>query len=488
MGEVLATIADVRGDYPGRLTLRVTEEDGDSQLGAIYALRSRHYSDEDTAAPVYAAQDLTALDTAADATVGGEAVVRHQDLSTGWTPVLSTDFGVEPLMHTGTNRVWAICHTSSATPPRVRLVWDVADMILPEDNASVLIPGVNGFYFVDLGEVRLDPPPVGDHRWRGQIQAKGPVGGEDISIKRLYVLNTDEAYGVLRASILAAGMPLAGYVGRDEFNQSVGDLDNKQMPVPSGVAGLWDTSGSTGDLQVSGSGSVTRTTSSDSGPRYAVAGTTVAAAVEATLDMEQSVGALADVQQVLAVRWQDTGNHLRVVVDADGTVTVEKLVASVPTTLAIGSFDLAGASQVSRTVRLRVDAGGRFLLWLATAGAARLGDPILSGQDDDLATGGDLDEGRIVFWDYNGGAGAAGRTYRNLGFWEPEGDAILHPNRQLEIRWDGCYRQTADGEAWGPCPPPRGDLPRIPPSGLEGRPCEVFIVTSGGDLDQLPDS
>ncbi len=33
-----------------------------------------------------------------------------------------------------------------------------------------------------------------------------------------------------------------------------------------------------------------------------------------------------------------------------------------------------------------------------------------------------------------------------------------------------------------------GELPRIPPAGLEGRTCEVFIKGSRGDFGQLPDN
>jgi hypothetical protein len=50
------------------------------------------------------------------------------------------------------------------------------------------------------------------------------------------------------------------------------------------------------------------------------------------------------------------------------------------------------------------------------------------------------------------------------------------------------FREEATGAAFGPVSHVTGDLPRIPPSGSEGRTVQFFLKASRGDFATLPDT
>lgn len=482
-GEVIRLLAPERGDHPGRVRIVVSDASGVSQLGLLWGIRSRHYDSAVTAALSYEAEALTPLDAAAIATAmlpgasggGTDNIVTHDNLGANWTPVLSTDLaGIGPLTHTGSYRVYVRAHTTSNPPPRIRLAWDVGDLTNPVTNTPVSPAGANGFYVIDLGEVRLDPAPVGTHRWRGQIQAVGVDGGENISIDRVRLQPLDEYAGLLRAP-MRNEPGLVDYVCRDEFNQS-GDLDGSALPA----GGTWATSGSTGDFQTSGDGTLSRSTTLDDSPRVALAGTSVLAATAATLD----ISATADAEKAVVVRYVDANNFVRVTRTeaAGGAMVIAVVLTEGGSPVSVFSGSARGLA-VS-TVSVLFDTAGNFYVWTYPPGSSP-GDPVVVGQDDLLADGGALEDGHVGIWDYSGFT-AGTRTYDNFAAWVPDRDAVIHPNRALEIRTDGVYRENPDGDGYGPVWA-AGDLPRLPSPGLEAREVELLVATSRGDLNQLPD-
>lgn len=236
--------ADVAGDYPARTRITVTDDQGEAQLGVLWGIRSRYYDDAETAALAFQAEALTPLDTAAVATVAGASgggsnnVVRHGNLAPTWTPVLSTEIdGVGHMTHRGTYRVWARAYSTStdelllASPPSLRLIWDVGDLVRPVENAeAALTYPVGSFYLLDLGQVRLDAPPLGDHRWQGVIQAKGAEGGEEVSIDYILLQPIDDGAGRV-LSEPSPDPPLSGYAIRDEFGGSAGSLVGSDLTI-----------------------------------------------------------------------------------------------------------------------------------------------------------------------------------------------------------------------------------------------------------------
>ena len=80
-----------------------------------------------------------------------------------------------------------------------------------------------------------------------------------------------------------------------------------------------------------------------------------------------------------------------------------------------------------------------------------------------------------VYWEYTSGFSVAQ-------------DAVIYANQNVHLRHDGMWREAPSGTVYGTVSSIAGDLTRLPPSGMENRPCQVFIKPSRGDMDTLPDS
>lgn len=494
-----AADAVIKGDYPGRVRIVVDEDQAQAQLGLIWGLRCRQYSSATTAALRYEAEALTPMDTAAIATVTGASggasnnVVRHANLATTWTPVLSTTIlsGTASMTHTGTYRVWARVYSTSAVPPQLRFAWDVGDLTNPITNARWTIPVASNFYAADLGEIRLDAPPAGTHRWQGVIQAQGDAGGENVSIDKVWFQPVDEFAGVLRAPI-TVDPGIAGYSARDEFNQAAGALTGKT----AAVGGVWAGAGDADDFAINTTDlTAQRTATSDADTqtgRYAISGVTGFAAQVVQVDATRSVIGGTGYSGVLA-RYTDVNNWFRAMItwpvatDSGASLVVTKRVAGTVTHLVNTTVQgFKPAADEWFTIRLYVDAAGRWSVRIFRPGTSRsLG--FYAGSDSVLATAGTLATGKPGFFDYNN-ATACTRDYDNFAAWAQPPDAVLHASQSAELRHDGMFREDSTGVAYGPVSHVTGDLPRLPPSGLENRPVELFLKASRGDLDELSDS
>ena len=444
-------------------------------------IRSKNYSSASTAALAYEAEALTPLDTAAitaltGASGSGSNTMRHNNLATSWTPVLSTQIlsGSAHMTHVGSYRVWARVYTTSATPPRLRFLWDVGDLVSPVQNEAARVPGASNFYCVDLGAIRLDAT-TGTHRWQGMIQAIGDVGGENVYVDRLWFVPTDDGYGVLRApTTLDQG--LAAYSARDEFNQTAGNLTGKTLPV----GGAWGGAGAATDYTIDTATHTARRSATD-GTRYERAGTGTWTNVVVQADVAALASSVQTAHGIFA-RYTDANNHLRLAIGNSGVgnLAVVKTVASTPTTL----LNVANSRTLSvvTTLWLHVTASGQWA-------AYRNGTLVGTGNDAALATGGTLATGGAGLYDDNSAVSPVPTSqFNNFTVWVPAPDAVLFASQSAELRTDGMIREDSTGTAYGPVSHVTGDLPRLPPSGLEGRSVELFVKASRGDLDQLPDS
>lgn len=239
-GDASTTIL-TKGNLPGRVTsLTVTDKSGNDQLGLGWHFRCRNYSSAETAKWAYEAEAMTPLDAAAEVELtgasGGKAVL-HSNLSTSWTPVLSTNLRAGSfLTHKGLYDVWARVYSTSSTPPWLRLLYDIGDLVAPSENRQVQVPGKEAFYLVNLGQINLQAVPFGEQRWEGIVQAYGASGGENISIDRLYFFCGDESSGTPQAP-LSFQTPAAGYKARDEFNQAEANLNEQPLNATGVVSG-----------------------------------------------------------------------------------------------------------------------------------------------------------------------------------------------------------------------------------------------------------
>jgi len=478
-------------DYPGRVRIVVDEDDGETQLGLLWGIRSRFYDSAATAALAYEAEALTPLDAAAGTALAGASggtVVRHGTLSTAWTPVLSTQMlaGSAHLTHRGSYRVWARCYSTSANPPRVRFLYGVGDFSNPRDNQPRTIPVASNFYQLDLGEIRIDAPAAGTHRWQGVIQGQGAAGGENLSVDTIAFQPVDDGAGRLVGGI-SPDFSLAGYVARDEFNQTSGNLAGKVAPM----GGTWAGAGDADDFAVETTGATAqRTATGDTAGshngRFATFGTPSPAAVAVQADIKHVTFGDSGV----VARYTDTSNWViaHIVLEPIFTtayLAVHKRVAGTTTQLGTTLEFPGRASNVFYTVRFAAFDDGKWYVWFDKQGGP-LAAPVMNGHDSALATGGALASGKVGIWDWNGG-GAATRNIDNVRAWVPSVDAAVFANRSVELRTDGVFRQDTTGAAYTPVVP-IGALPRIPPSGLENRKVELFVKASRGDFDQTPDS
>lgn len=507
--ELIFTHTDIKGDYPGRARIRVDDDQGQARLGLIWGIRARHYSVATTAALAYEAELLTPASDATIATLSGASggasnnVVRHSSLGSGWTPVLGTDLaGVGALTHAGTYRVWARVYTPTDTsqdsgPPTVRLVWDVGDLVNPEENDPVEIPLPFHLYNIDLGEIRLTPAPVGTHRWRGQIQGKGRGGEVDtLDIDKVWFVPVDDGYGVAQSSLVTTE-GLVVHSARDEFRQSSGNLAGKT----ASVGGTWAGAGVATDFTVDDTTHVAkRTATSDTGLRLERLG---AALTDTAVRADFRFSAAADgfVSLGLLARYVDANNYLTVTlttpVNGISYLHLEKRVAGSSTEIARNpptwsttpGSALPGLKSTNAwySMLLMVDAAGHVSVF-ATARGSGFSEPLLVAEDSSLATGGALASGRAGLVDSNTSATACERSYDSFAAWVPTGDPVINANRTVELRHDGVFREAVDGGSYGPASPPIGTLPRLPPAGLEDRTVQVFLKASRGDFGRFADT
>lgn len=395
--------AVISGDFPARVRVVVDEDDGDIQMGLLWGIRARYYDSASTAMLSYQAGSLTPLDTAATATISGAAgtVIRHGTLSVNWTPVMSTRIlsGAADLTHKGSYRVWARCYSTSGTTPAVRFLWDVGDLVYPVANTFRTIPAANNFYLMDLGEVRLDPVPVGTHRWQGMVQAKGASGGENVAVDRIEFQPLDDGAGRLSATT-ASDPGLSTFVARDEFNQTSGNLTGKTATVGGNYTGAGDTD----DVTVNATGHYAeRTATGDVDSltgRYIFSGATASAAQVVQVDVyldayTEYAGAIA--------RGTDANNWFWALLSVSNVGGVPQMRISKRVTGTVTDFvnGPLGSHTIAAwyTVRARVEADGKWFVWVFRQGGSP-GDPIAVGQDSALATGGGLATGKIGFYSY----------------------------------------------------------------------------------------
>lgn len=494
--ELIFTEATVYGDYPGRVRIVVDEDDGDSQRGLIWAWRSRHYSSSANAAMEYEAEELGVLDTAAKAALSGASggtVVTHGTLSTSWTPVMTGRIGGTTYpTHTGSYQMLARLYSTSGTLVRARGVWDVGDLVNPTENPPYRLPGASNFYIADLGEVRLDPAPVGTHRWDYQIQGAGDAGAENLSVDKVWLVNKDEGMGMLSAPITFVE-GLATYSARSEFATESGAITGDSLAVGGAWTAVTNSDASDGSVAA---GVYTRTDVSDTGTLYLLgraitASTTAYTTLAAQVDFKASAfDTTSVIRQGLYLRGTAAGADSVIVYFAvNATSGLGFISFQMVTSSANAGFvstpSFAVATNTYYTMRVVITASGQLGVWFGPQGSSL--PLVISGSNSLLATGGTLASGRVGIFDGNASATASTRTYDNFAAWVPADDAVTFASQSLQLTTDGMYREDSGGTAYGPVSKVIGDIPRIPPT-VDGRTTQLFIKPTRGDLDQLPDA
>lgn len=466
--------AIIEGDYPARCRIRITDQSGIDQHAFAWALRSRHYDSAETAKSYYEAEEMTPLN-GAEVVAGsgsvGDQVYMASIPTNAWTPVLLTSLADgSPLTHQGNYRVRARIATGVKSYS-VRLVWGSGTLAAPVENDAVLTPATSGFKIFDLGIVRLAPQPVGSNAWYGVIQAY-TTADAPIYIDEVWFESLDDYSG--QAQYLpASSVPSA-------VQQS-----SALQPPPADVVDdasignvAWNRVAPGGTLTTAAGGmpnpnpyremlAAFQTNNGGTLMHYCKAtGYGFAIPTDATIK-----GIALTLQKAGGAQNEDGTGPVYDPVYDDVVSLVRAGVVETTNRRKTGMWPVEWATFTY---------GGTSDLWGA------------SWTPDDIN---DANFGFVINASVSGNTAIiAGviplsiTVYYTLdpGFAFPQ-DAAIYGYQTAEIRTEGLYR-TPDGNVYGPISTVTGDLPRLPASGVEGRPCELLVRPSNGDLDGEPDS
>ena len=446
---------DEPGDHPARLRLKVTDTSGNNQLSVIWGLRSRYYDSAATAALFYQAEALTPVNGAAvtglSGASGGNVVTIKSLPAATWVTMLSTTISATTgnLTHQGSYRVWARCYSATGTP-QFQFLWGVGSLSVPVSNTAVTLPNSGAFYLLDLGEVRIDPPPVGTAQWLGAVQVYSAAGGDSASVDCIYLQPLDDGAGQLTyvneppaSSIEVTASPTTGVndalsgtvawepTGNPLTNIYADDGLFARVDLTSNQVSNWGKAMGFGFAIPSGA-----TIKGIQVLRYG--GVAVATSVRL---VKAGTIQTADAP---TIGWQNPSWH-----DAYGN----------------SLYTWGGATDLWNTT------------WSASdVNNAQFGCALQYTCPPSTSISPIIDWIQVAVW------------YTLASGFTVVQDAVIYGDETLEVRHDGMWRQGPSSGPYGTVSQIVGDLARMPPSGMENRPCQIFIKPTRGDLNTLPDS
>jgi len=483
---ITGTLANVPGDVPALGRLIVTDAATQFRRHVEWGLEQRYYNpatslilDSDSLVTTGFTGTGTTRTGAYDPGATGNNVVRVTLYGQ-----ITAVCGTGNLAHVGTFRVKArvfASNTASSTA-KLRLAWQSGDGPL-RANAWTSPPIGGAFAEVDLGVITIAEAQLGTQKWSGRIEAYtdgGNAGTDTLDIDYLLLIPAGEGYGKARATVSTTPGVL---VASDEFTGTTagGALNARAAPL----GGSWVTSGSATDLTFSDSPErVTRATTSDASPRFAILGATNYTDTEVALTA-------ASAKCYLIVRWTDSSNYAYLEVGnsallADTYVAVYTVVAGV-TTLRAYTPGGTPAPPTERRLRVTAYASGRVIGTLMdSTGVAML---TVDTSSSALATGGALATGKPGFADYHPAATALTRYYDSFSVSTPAAEPIaVYSGQSLEIRHDGqALREDSSGTYYGSVPSYRGARFVVPPAGSANRTTRISVKARRNEVDTSAD-
>lgn len=450
--------ATILGDHPSRCPVIVTDTSGNNQLSLIWGLRSRYYDSSATAALFYEAEALTPVNGAAVITgvsgaSGGKTVAITGLPAANWTSMLVTTITsgtTGNFTHQGSYRVWARCYSNTGTP-QFQFLWGVGSLSVPVTNTSVTLPATSGFYLLDLGEVRIDGPPVGTSQWLGAIQAYSAAGGDSASVDCLYLQPLDDGAGQLTYVNVPPSSSIATTAMPPTTGTNVSAAGSGTSWSNPGRITVLD--GSAAEAGGVGTGWVSTDYLEATGFGFSVSSAATIVGIVAT-----------------AYRWATS----------QPAVDLEVKLVKAGSIQAGGGQDRSSGASWPTVPSGGVQYGGAADLWGNTWTPANINN---SGFGVVLRAS--LYSGYCVAWvDY-----ISVTVYYTFGSgFAIAQDAVIYADQNVHLRHDGMWREAPSGTVYGTVSQVVGDLTRLPPSGLENRPCQIFIKPSRGDLNSLADS
>jgi hypothetical protein len=371
--------------------------------------------------------------------------------------------------------------TTNVGAVSVALEWSRYEFAQAARNTPVTLNSIRtaAWQMVDLGVITI---PSDSPSWEGHIVAASGTFGDDLDIDTLMFVPVDEGHGDARG-LLAKTAP-AAIAAQDNFATGTGALNTNALQI----GGTWATSGATTDYAYS-SATVARSTNVvETTPRFALAGSSTFATIDASVDMTTSVA--TTLQMGLVLRYVDASNYLVVVWDGDltHTVSVIKNIAGTKTTIGTFQYLFTSATPIYHTLRARVDPAGRVYVWINPASSTQSINPATVMFDTNLAVGGALATGKVGISDQTLTTTASTRNYDNFYAYVPTLDAAMFAGQSIEVRHDRVRRQNFFGTALRPVSYYAGDYLKIPVAGAEGRTTRIIVKAARNNPDYGPDS
>lgn len=439
--------AVIAGDYPGRATIQLHNTGSHNIRGLIYGFRCRNYSSASTAALCISAYHMTPINGAKQETDGGayegHCVILESPPKESWVPMLSTDLsGTGPLTHVGSYQVWARVSVGASAPTRFRLAWSLDDATAPTYNTAAFAVGKGGEWeMLNLGQVNIEKAPVGEHWWRGVVQVEvnsGEVVG--ILVDSLEFQPLDECAGVLRAAASASPVSLTRTSKPGTSENDTGLLPGTSWTSPASLGEGHELT----HLKTSGE---------EFGCAY----------------IAKNLG--------LGLASGDTIHGIEV------SLTYALLIEEIYHPYGEFNIELFGGRGLS-------GAGYSQQLNAGTSGTLTFGGPTaLWGttwtytQLNETATGIAILEAR-TFGNTLYIEKASFTVYYTKYETELVEDAVVYESREASLRWTGCWREDSGSGGYARVSSEQGSLPRIPPSGIEGKPVQMYVRVSRGTLEE----
>ena len=435
----------------------------------MWGVRSHFYDSATTAALVYEAEALTLIGTSSVFSSPVSPAYGTQTVLAGgsgapagtWTTVLSTTIasGSAQMTHRGTYRVWARTLLGTPVGAQVRFMWAPGSGSVPVINDAVSLPVASQYFLVDFGTIRIDGPPpgLGNNAWIGAFQVYSPTASWVVQFDKIFFQPLDEAAGkVIYTNTPPAALSQAGPNLPTAAASQSGSLQAWSNPTnieaADGVngAGVTITSPTTGSNVLQGSTY-----------GFAIPSGTVITGIQ----VQMAVTGAATFTPA-----QDSTVQLF----KAGTLVGANYATFQPVPLTSGAIGAAPNLGI-RTYGGPTDLWGT--TWTATDINATGFGVGLQAQKQALAATGSMIVDYItitVFYEYTGFALPV--------------DAVVYASQATELRSEGMFRPSTSGTFYSPIAHVIGDLPRLPPSGLEATPVELLVKPSQGDLSVKPDA
>ena len=459
-----AVTAAVAGNHPARCRIIVTDTSGHSQDSVIWGVRSRYYDSATTAALSYEAEALTLIGASSSVSFGsayGTHIVNTGGAgapANTWTTVISTTLatGSAQLTHQGTYRVWARVYLNNPVGAQIRFMWATGSGSVPTINDPVALPIANQYFLVDLGTISIQAPPVGSNAWIGAFQVYSPTVSWTVSFDKVFFQPLDEAAGKLIYTNTPPGaLSQAGPALPTAAVSASGSLQAWTSPTSVEAA-----DGAGASVQIA-----SPTTGSNALQATAYGFAIPSGTVISGIQVQMAVTGAATFSPAI-------DNSVRLL--KAGTLAGSDYATFLPVPVSSGAIGALPTWQ-TRTYGGPTDLWGT--TWTATdINNTNFGVALVAFRQGLLATGSMIVD-YITITVY----------YQYTGFALPV-DAVVYANQPTELRTEGMYRPSPSGSFYSSVAQIIGDLPRLPPSGLEAKPVELFVKPSQGNLGVGPDA